>query len=329
MLKNTFAAIVVSFVATHTMAADLFPEGNLRDIKSGDFIQSIDVVGGYPIFQNDGKWKYSTGRASTSTGGSDTVKMGTVQLEYLSGGYTLARQNISVNTTSGSNSYWSGTPCSSGHLVIRDKGRGRQDNCMTIDAQSVNTGSTATTFLNIVLTNSGSGGRYYRINLSINPDLLGIRNTGLGDWSEEELKAKPYKKQAIEKLTAWADHIQDASIKAFDYSKPQDVYMQILPIMTLLPVPEDLVGQKRSISFISAVEHLRHVETIKSIAYSPWEDYKGSWGFVTEQPSQELADKAAIAKCENNRTTNRPDAPPCEVYRLTDAKRVSDTYNFK
>ena len=99
--------------------------------------------------------------------------------------------------------------------------------------------------------------------------------------------------------------------------------------MTLLPVPEDLVGQKRSISFLSAVEHLRHVETIKSIAYSQYEDYIGAWGFVTEQPSKELADKAAIAKCENIRMINRPDALPCEVYRLTDAKRVSDTYNFK
>jgi len=55
ILKNTFAAIVVSFVVTHTMAADLFPDGKLRDIKSGDFIQSTDVVGGYSIFQNDGK----------------------------------------------------------------------------------------------------------------------------------------------------------------------------------------------------------------------------------------------------------------------------------
>jgi hypothetical protein len=252
-----------------------------------------------------------------------------MQLDYYSSGYLLARQNISVNTGGGGNSSWSGSPCAPGHLVMRDKGRGRQDNCMTIDAQSVTAGTTSTTFLNIVLTNSGSNGRYYRIVLGINADLLGIRGTGTGDWTEDQLKAKPYKKEAIDKLAAWAEQIQDGSINAFDYSKPQDVYTRIPSFMTLLPVPEDLVGQKRSIGFISAVEHLRHIETIKSIAYTRYDDYKGAWGYVTDQPTQDAADTAAVAKCESFRSVNRPDVPACSVYRITDSRRVSDTYDFK
>ena len=329
MLKKIFAAIVVSSICVHVFASDLFPEGNLRDIKAGDFVLQTDTVGGYPIIQNDGNWEFVSGNAYLSSGGSDPVKMGYVQLNYYAGGYLLARQNISVNTGAGNNLSWGGSPCSPGHLFIRNKGRGRQDNCMTIDAQSVTSGTSFTTFLSVVLTNSGGSGRYYRIIFSINADVLGIRGTGVGDWTEDELKAKPYKKEATDRLAAWAEKVQDGSIKAFDFSKPQDVYAEVPSFMTLLPVPENLVGEKRAISFVSAVEHLRHVETIKSIAYARYGDYKGTWGFVTNQPSQDAADAAAVAKCESIRSINRPDVPACSVYRITDGARVSDTYDFK
>ena len=118
-------------------------------------------------------------------------------------------------------------------------------------------------------------------------------------------------------------------MKAFDFSKPQDVYAQLPSFMSLLPVPKELVGQKRSISFLSAVEYLRHADSHKSIAYSRFEDYKGSWGFAIKQASQEAADKLALARCENFRANNRPDAPTCEIYPLADSPRVSDTYDFK
>lgn len=328
MYKNQISAIALACAAMPSFSADLFSNGVLREIKAGDYIQASDTVGEYPIFQNDGNWKFTSSKVSTSTV-SDSPKMGWVQLDYSIGGYLLARQFVNVSFSGGTNAYWSGSPCASGHLVIRDKGRGRQDNCMTIDAQGVTAGTNATTFVNVALTNAGSSGRYYKIILGINADLLGVRGTGTGDWTEDELKAKPYKKAVIDRLAAWAEQIQDGSIKAFDFSKPQDVYAKIPSFMSLLPVPEDLLGQKRSVSFVGAVEHLRHQTTLNSIAYSRYEDYKGAWGYVIEQPSQEFADTAAIAKCEGIRKTNRPDAPVCEVYRITDGKRAADTYDFK
>lgn len=327
MLEKVCMALAASLVVATSFAADLYPDGNLREIKAGDFIQASDTVGGYPIVQNDGNWRFVSGKASTSGGSADPVKMGYVQLDYAPTGYLLARQNLIVNTSPGS-STWAGTPCAPGHLFIRDKGYGKQDNCMAIDAQTVTVGSTPVTFLNVVLTNSGNSGRYYRVLFSVNADVLGVRNTGVGDWTEDELKAKPYKKEAIARLAAWGAQIQDASIKAFDYSKPTDVYTKLPSFMTLLPVPEDLMGQVRAISFVSAVEHLSHNPTIKSIAYARYDDYKGAWAFVTDQPSQTVADAAAIAKCESSRA-NRPDVPKCEVYRIKDGKRMADVYEFK
>lgn len=329
MLEKVCAALITSLLVATSFAAELYPDGNLREIKAGDYIQAGDTVGGYPIVQNDGNWKFTSGKASTSDGGNDPVKMGYVQLDYYASGYLLARQNVAVNTGPGTNSSWGGAPCSPNHLVVRDKGHGRQDNCMTIDAQAVTAGTTSITFLNVVLTNTGNNGRFYRIIFSINADLLGERNTGTGDWTADQLKAKPYKKEAIARLTAWAEQVQDASIKAFDYSKPTYVYNRLPSFMTLLPVPEDLVGQMRSVAFVTAVEHLSHVTSIKSIAYARYDDYKGAWGYVVDQPSQQAADAAAIAKCESIRSTSRPDVPKCEVYRIKDGKRMADVYEFK
>lgn len=317
MVNRYLVAILMGASAVSAFAGDLFPDGKLRPIRSGDLIMATDTVGGYPIFQDDGRWRFVSGKESTSIGGSSTIKMGSVLLDYYQGTYLLARQALfSSVDTGGLNSSWAGSPCSLGHLVIRNKGQGRQDNCMTIDPQLINIGVTPTVFLAIVLTNSGSNGRYYKMTLAVNADLLGVRDTGIGDWTKEEIKAKPYKQAALDRLTAWAEPLQDGSIRAFDFKKPQEVYAQIPSLMTLLPVPEDLVGTKRSISFLSAVENLRHKPGFVSIAYSHVGEYRGYWSFVTGQSSQEIADSAALTNCEVNRKKNKPDAPACEVYRL-------------
>jgi hypothetical protein len=301
-------------------AADLFEEGKLRPMKAGTLITATDTVGGYPIFQDDGRWVFAAGKESTS--GSGDIKMGWVLLDYVQGTYLLARQLITVSTSPGGmNNSWTGSPCSPNHLYLRDLGRGRQSNCMTIDPKIVNVGTTPTAFLEVLLTNTGSNGRYYVLALMINADLLGIRNTNLSDWTTDQLKASPFRQEALNRLIEWAIPLQDGSIKAFDYSKPQDVYAKQPSLMSLLPVPEDLINKKRAISFLSAVEHLRNQPGFKSIAYSHWEDYKGSWSFTTGRASQESADDGALLLCEDNRKKNRPEAPPCEVYRLKDGPR--------
>jgi VHL beta domain len=323
-MRLVSVAMALALFAVHIFAADLFEDGKLRPMKSGDLIQATDTIGGYPIYQDDGRWKFVNGKESSSTGGQGPIKMGSVLFDYAPNNYLLARQSLYASVDAGgSNNSWGGSPCSVDHLVIRNKGRGRQDNCLTIDPKIVTMGTTPTVFLTIVLTNAGSNGRYYQLSLYVNADVLGVRGTGLGDWTKEELEVKPYKKEAMDRLTAWAEQLQDASIKAFDFSKPQDVYAKMPSLMTLLPVPEDIAGQKRTISFLSAVEHLRHQPAFSSIAYSRYEDYKGTWSFVTGKASQEIADATAVAACEVSRKANRPDAPACEIYKIKDGARIT------
>jgi hypothetical protein len=329
-MKRIFTGLVLFALAKQPFAADLFPDGKLRQINAGDQILASDTVGGYPIFQDDGRWKFVRGRESSSTGGSSPIKMGSVLLDYFQGTSLLARQSVLASLNGGGMaSSWTGSPCSPDHLIVRNKGQGMQDNCMTIDPSIVTLGTVPSLFLTIVLTNSGSSGRYYQLSLLVSAELLGVRNTGLGDWTKEAIAAKPQKQKALERLTAWAEQLHEGSIRAFEFAKPQNVYERIPSLMSLLPVPNDLAGQKRSISFLSAVEDLRYQPTFSSIAYSPWEDYRGNWSSVNGHSTQETADAAALANCETNRKINRPNAPLCETYRLKAEKPSSSLEDTK
>lgn len=316
MFKNMALALVLLAACPVVLSQDLFVNGKLRPISPGSLITKNDTVGGYPIYQDDGRWTFVNGRESASTGGSQSIKMGTVLMDYKEGTYLLARQSITASVDSGGfNSNWTGSPCSPEHLVIRNKGAGLNDNCLTIDPFIVNIGSKPTMFFSVVLTNTAGNGRYYKLTLYVNADLLGVRDTGLGDWSKEEIKSKPFKQEVISRLTLWAEQLQDGSIKALDFSKPQDVYNKMPSLMTLLPVPSDLANKKHSASFLSAVEHVRHQPKFSSVAYSHAEDYRTAWHFFTGRPTQEIADEAALRMCESTRLNSRPSAPNCVVYK--------------
>ena len=233
-MKKSIVVFVLVLAAIQSYGADLFQDGKLRDIKKGDLIVSTDTIGGYPIYQDDGRWQFASSALSQSTG-TEIIKMGEVFLDYYQGSEMLARQWLKATLTSGSIGNWNGTPCSPDHMVVRNKGRGKQDNCMTIDPRIINVGATPTLFLTIALTNTGSMGRYYRLNLSVNASQLGIKNSGVGDWTKEDLKVDVKKQEVLDRLTKWAELLQDASIQAFDFSKPQDVYAKIPLLTSLLP----------------------------------------------------------------------------------------------
>lgn len=329
MFKKMMLGFVLLAAGPVVLSQDLFVNGKLRPISSGSLITKNDTVGGYPIYQDDGRWTFVSGRESESTGGSQTIKMGTVLMDYKEGTHLLARQSIIASIDSGgSNSHWTGSPCSPEHLVIRNKGAGTKDNCMTIDPFIINVGPKPTIFFSIVLTNTAGSGRYYKLTVFVNAELLGVRDTGLGDWTKEELKSKPYKQEVINRLTLWAEQLQDGSIKALDFSKPQDVYDKIPSLMTLLPTPPDLINKKHSASFLSAVEHIRHQPKFSSIAYTHYDDYKTGWHFFTGRPTQEVADEAALSMCESTRKNSRPSAPNCVIYKRVENTNKAAAENF-
>lgn len=234
-------------VSIAAMSADLFEEGKLRPLKPGDPITATDTIGGYAIYPGDGKWQFLGGEGTQSTllGGSMGVgstmivgsRMGAIAMVQVEGNVPLARQIIQANLTRGGADYWSGSPCSSDHLVVRNKGRGRDDACMTIDPVEVNGGKAPVVALEIVLTNAAGSGRYHRTSLLLNISMLGIRDTVRADWTPEAMATRPELRSFLDRLTLWAETLQDSSIKAFGYSQPQDAYAGVPSLRTLMSAP--------------------------------------------------------------------------------------------
>lgn len=292
-----------------SQAADLFEDGKAKDVSFRTLLEASDTIGGYTMYPGEGKWRFEKTSTSTATGPSATI-LGSLIATQEEAGTLFARLLVTTNLTQGDGRSWAGSPCAPGHLVMRNKGRGREDNCLTIDPISLNVGNKQVTMLSVRLTNTASGGRYYTSILQLNPALLGFRETGVGDWSEQVVGSQPFKQAFMGRLTAWAEKLQDATYAAFDFNKPQDSFKDIPSWRSLLPVPAELADKKFSWSFLSAIEDIHHNKAgFKALAYS----HKGytHWGSAFKYASQELADEAAMTNCKKNL---KADAPECQLY---------------
>lgn len=311
-----FFAVLAMALGSQAIAADLFEGGQLRAIKYGDPIAATDTIGGYPVYPGDAHWTFVSARVgAATTGAGDSTAIGTVQMIHLESRALLARQTITANLGSGPGTSWAGSPCAPNHLVSRNQGRGRFDNCMAIDAINITVDNAPVLFLSVVLTNTGSNGRYYRVALDLNPALLGLRGTTLADWAPEILAIRENQQAFLKKLSVWAETLQDRSNKAFDYSHPQDAYAEVRSYRTLLPVPGEFENRNFPLPFLSTVEDLRHKKGYSSMAYS-YVEGKGPqrWSSSAGSPSMEAADSAAMKGCENGKPA---DLPPCVSYRIT------------
>lgn len=303
-----FAALAV--LGSVGQAADFFEDGKAKDTPFRTPLQADDTAGGYSLYPGEGKWQFEKASTTTATG-AGAIVLGSLIAAQDEGGTLFARMFVTVNLTQGEGRSWTGTPCGPGHLVMRNKGRGREDNCMTIDPIAVNIGERQVTMLAIRLTNTGNAGRYYTTTLQLNPALLGVRDTGVGDWNEEVVKSQPYKQAFVAKLGAWAEKLQDASIAAYGFSQPKGTYKDLTSWRTLLNVPEALAQEKHSWSFLSAAEDIKNKTGFKALAYSLQGENKTRWGNAWAQTSQEAADKLAMTNCENGRS---PNSPVCKLY---------------
>lgn len=289
MLKKILCAVLVIASGSLAIAADVFDDGKPRAIKYGDPIASADTVGGYAVYPGDGHWTFVSARLGTaSTTAGDISSIGTVQMMQLEPRALLARQTITANLGAGAGSSWTGTPCATGHLVSRNQGRGRYDNCMTIDAVKLSVDNASVLFFSVVLTHTGTNGRYYKIVLDLNPALLGMRGTTLGDWAPEVLATREHQQAFLKKLSAWAETLQDKSNKAFDYSQPQDAYADVGSFRTLLPVPAEFANKNVPLSFLSTLEDARYKKGFASVAYAYAERKPlQRWSTTTGSPSAE------------------------------------------
>lgn len=293
------------------MAADLFPDGKLRDIAVKTKWTPQDMQGGYAMYPGEGKWEFFVGSTGGTTG-PDPIVLGRTSWHQYEGNTLFARMDLSVNLNQGANSTsWGGNPCSGNFLVAVNKPRGREDHCMTVEAVSNKVGNDDVTFLTVKVTHTAGGGRYYVLSVKINPSLLGHMNTVPVDWTPGQFELRPDRKLFVERVGTWGERLMDASAKAFAYDKPQDAFNDLPSWRTLMHVPEALAQRKFTQSFLSALSDQEFKKGHKAMAYALAPDGRLRWFRQWNQETQELANTKAIEGCEKDKA---PTLPACVLY---------------
>jgi len=298
-------------------ASDIFNENTVGNYKRGDFVNGMVTAGKHPIYSGENQWKIES--MTTSEGGASgsatPITSGTVIFNHFEpNGDWFASMKVNVNLNSGStNQYFTGNPCSGIHLFVVNKGQGKNDNCLTADVGSFTQGNKSTTYFDVNIFESKSGGRLYVLVIRLNAELLGFRETSVADWSRLPLEDSQYRSKFVARLQVWAEKLQDASNKALDYTPPLDAFNGIESWRSLLPVPTDIELGVYSQQFIGAVESTRNKPKFHSIAYSKVGLGKVRWGNSYTKSSQDLSDKEALETCEKDRPST---AEPCKLYPL-------------
>ena len=95
-MRMKFILCLALCIATIANAADLFENRKLRDVKPGDPVLATDTIGGYPIYQGEGKWTFEEGKTWLASGPSQLL-MGSVQMKQTERSQFFSRLTINAN----------------------------------------------------------------------------------------------------------------------------------------------------------------------------------------------------------------------------------------
>jgi len=224
---NRFVIVLLLSLSACANAADLFPgTGKLpRPFAMADKLESDGTIGGYPIWNGEGKWRlYELIRTDSTRG----TPMGTVRMFQTENKKFVAEMEIYSNLTTGEGAYWTDEPCKRNDMLFKKQfASGREDNCVTINhithfmanpegkaielyAMFKEQGiEVPPTVLQIKLTRNGTSSRKLEYAIYVNPEIVGFAseteyNWSRSPWNKTMAFNDPAKKQFIDALTAWA-----------------------------------------------------------------------------------------------------------------------------
>jgi hypothetical protein len=251
-----WALIFSVLLAPAAFAADLFDNAQPRPYKLADPLEPDATLGGYPLWKGEGKWRIFKIERHDSTGGSTSVPIGDLGL-FQTEGKKLVSIMVVSGTLSQSNIRWLGEPCKRDNMLYKANiGRSMwEDNCVTINhitnyannpggkdaelyALLVNNGvEPPPTVLRVEFTRNGTNGNFYKIQLVVNPEVMGFAretepNWGRSPWNKIFSYNDPAKKQFIDALSAWA--LQFARRMDDGLDKKQDAFAVIPSWRTVL-----------------------------------------------------------------------------------------------
>lgn len=225
---NRLIVILALFFCQAASAADLFSNFQPLAFKLADPLEAGATVGGYPIWNGEGKWMIFNLARHDGTGGATQIPFGDVGLFQTEGKNVVALMTVSANLSQG-NLRWLGEPCKRDDMLYKANiGRSVwEDNCVTIN-HITNYGNNPTgrdgelyvllvqqgispppTVLQVTFTRNGTSGNTITTRVMINPEVLGFAREsevswGKNPWNKLQSFNDPAKKQFIDALGVWA-----------------------------------------------------------------------------------------------------------------------------
>lgn len=227
-------------VATQVVfSAELFPDGKPLSMTIGDRIEPGSTVGGYPIWNGEGKWRYLESAKWDTTG--VVVGLGRATVFQTENKQFVATMSVIGNLALAPSRDWTDEPCKRDDYLFKSLSGGpfRNINCVSINHivgyPGNVTGKDAEAFaffkeqgidvpptvIRVTFTRYTDSMRRYEVRLSINPEIVGFqRDTGTvwgqNSWHKTQAMNNPDKKKFIDELSAWASAFAKQMDPAFD-----------------------------------------------------------------------------------------------------------------
>ena len=241
-MKRLFIAIASILVTAHSaQAGELFSKNEPLPFEIGQTVKNTDTIGGYPVWDNGGKWRllhlsvgYSTGRAMPAPLGS-SYWIESKDKKMISG--MLVTANLTPNLSAD----WTDEPCKRDDFLFKKNLKGLHENinCVSINHlvgfmvsptgiyQSVlgvardNGIEIPPTVLLVSVTRYHNNGRRYVAQIAINPEADGFERATeplwtLSPWHKSKAMNDPVKRAYIDSLSIWAEQFAMRVEKAFE-----------------------------------------------------------------------------------------------------------------
>lgn len=247
-MKTVLFVILVLFTKT-AFAADVFDRYEPRTYNVFDRLEANATIGGYPIWNGEGKWRLVEVKRRDSTGVAMSVPLGRVTVVQTENKQYVTGMDVIANLASGSASDWTDEPCKRDDLLFKASlgGAFTNINCVTINhlanymrnpggklaeayAEAIAQGlDVPPTVLLITATRYSSNNRWLQVKVVINPEIVGFERTseswGRNPWHKSQAYKDPKKKAFIDSLGEWSMHFAKAMDKAFE--KDVDAFSSI------------------------------------------------------------------------------------------------------
>lgn len=229
-------------------AAELFPNDSPRQFALADKLELDATIGGYAVWNGEGKWRIGDLERTTSTGGAEPIPLGAARFFQTEGKNLVAVMEVRSSLRGGSG-FWNGEPCKREDMLFKlQLAGGREDNCLTINHIAnymSNPGGRAAeayalfkeqgieippTVIAITVTRNASSLRSLIYTLWINPEMVGFAREsepawGRNPWNKTMSFNDPAKKQFIDQLIVWSKKFQTSVDLAIN--RKQDPYQGI------------------------------------------------------------------------------------------------------